>query len=87
MDKCINSKSCNQLEVDPDLVDEENARKRSEARPEALFSLYPEQVQKEFFSLNRYKRCTYCFKAGGAGPILLCRSRSQNQNRRKLFIS
>ena len=29
--------------IDPDLVDEENDRKRLEQRPEALFSLYPEQ--------------------------------------------
>ncbi len=32
------------IKADPDVVDEDNAHKRSENRPEAFFSLYPEQV-------------------------------------------
>ena len=40
--------------VDPDLVDEENGRRRMENRPEALFSLYPEQD--EFTMVERDRK-------------------------------
>jgi hypothetical protein len=31
------------MQVDPDLMDQMNEKKRKERRPESLFSLYPEQ--------------------------------------------
>ena len=47
------------LKVDPDLSEEENYKKRQENRPDALFSLYPEQVCVQYLNFKHSDKATH----------------------------